>query len=750
MRPSCRLRIAGLVASLATGCGGSSAGGGAGVAGGGSGGSSGGGVGGSSGSGGSSGGGSSGGGSGGAGGRIDGGTGGGAPAGRTTLALLAGDPTAGWFSDDIGAAARFSRLAEVASDGAGNLFVADHDNHTVRKIAIASGTVTTLAGFPAAAGADDGTGFDARFFLPSGVASDGAGNLFVAEHGGLTIRKVVVATGAVSTLAGAFAIGSADGVGPEARFSSPQALASDGAGGLFVADRANSTVRRIDAASRVVTTLAGAAGMRASADGVGQAARFISPQGLASDGAGNLYVTDVDAHTVRRIVIATGAVTTLAGYPEGAGSADGTGAAGNFRNPRGIASDRAGNLYVADAGNHTIRRIVVATRAVTTLAGSAGLPGGADGTGAAARFKNPWGITDDGAGNLYVSDSDNWVLRKVVAATGVVTTVAGKTDPPIPARVDGIGAAARFPAASGLAQDGAGNLFVAGGRVIRRVVIATAEVSTLAGGEDAPYFSRDGVGAEARFTSAHGLTTDGQGNLFVTDSDSNTIRKVVIASGAVTTLAGFAGGSADGVGSAAAFDRPLGITSDRAGALFVADTINDTIRKVVIATAEVTTLAGSPGQPGYADGRGAAARFNRPNEIVFDGAGNLYVGDVRNAVVRKLAIADGQVTTLAGSPGVYGSTDGVGATARFEFLRGLAFASAGADAGTLFAVDFSSHAVRSVNVATGAVNTLVGSRLRSAVKLGPLPGGLSAPLGIALGPNGELFITDSGAVLVVR
>ena len=220
----------------------------------------------------------------------------------------------------------------------------------------------------------------------------------------------------------------------------PDGVASDGAGNLYVADSENNTVRKVVVATARVTTLAGA-GRPDIADGTGAAARFNDPAGITSDGADNLYVADTADSTIRKVVVTTGAVTTLAGAGW-FGSADGIGAAALFNHPEGVACDGAGNLYVADTGNNTIRKVALASGAVTTIAGAVGQSGGADGTGAAARFSGPTGLTSDGAGNLYVADTANSTIRKIVIATGVVTTIAGRGQRP--AARTGPGAAARF------------------------------------------------------------------------------------------------------------------------------------------------------------------------------------------------------------------------------------------------------------------------------------------------------------------
>jgi hypothetical protein len=205
------------------------------------------------------------------------------------------------------------------------------------------------------------------------------------------------------------------------------------------------------AQAQVVTTLAGST--NGFADGTGTAAQFNNPAGVCSDGAGNLFVTDAMNNRVRRIVIATGVVTTLAGSTPG--FANGTGAAAQFSCPNGVCSDGAGNLFVVDVGNHRIRRIVIATGVVTTLAGST--LGFVNGTGTAAQFNFPAGVCSDGAGNLFVTDQFNHCIRRIVIATGVVTTLAGGT----PGFADGTGAAAQFLNPHGVCSDGAGNLFVA-------------------------------------------------------------------------------------------------------------------------------------------------------------------------------------------------------------------------------------------------------------------------------------------------
>ena len=319
-----------------------------------------------------------------------------------SVTTLAGSTTSG-SGDGIGGAAGFSWPYDVATDGT-NLYVPDKSNNEIRQIVIATGVVTTLAG-STTKGSADGTGNAASFNAPNGITTDGT-NLYVSDGGNSEIRQIVIATGVVTTLAGSTTVGSADGTGSAASFNGPIGITTEGAN-LYVADYWNHEIRKIVIATGVVTTLAGST-TKGSADGTGSTASFYCPGRLTTDGI-NLYVSDFGNNKIRKIVIATGVVTTLAGSTT-KGSADGTGNAASFDGPTGITTDGT-NLYVSDYWNNEIRQIVIATGVVTTLAGST-TNGSADGTGNAASFDGPTGITTDGT-NLYVSDTKNNEIRVI-------------------------------------------------------------------------------------------------------------------------------------------------------------------------------------------------------------------------------------------------------------------------------------------------------------------------------------------------
>jgi len=356
---------------------------------------------------------------------------------------------------------------------------------------------------------------------------------------------------------------------------------TDGAAGLYYFD--GSTWQRLapeaaapgGASPGTVTTLAGSVGNMGSTDGTGSAARFGQIRSLAADANGILYVADASNNVIRKVSPLTGAVTTLAGLAGSPGSADGTGVAARFSIPAGVAVDASFNVYVADQNNSTIRKITPAGT-VTTLAGMAGASGSADGTGTAARFNLPASVAVDNTGMIYVADAGNQTIRKITPA-GVVTTLAG------------------LAGASG---------------------------------------SADGIGSAARFQNPIGLTVDANGVVYVADLSNRTIRKVT-ATGMVSTLAGTVGvaGSADGTGSTAQFGAPTAVTAYGAGIVYVADGQNNTIRKVSPAGA-VSTIAGTTGVAGSADGIATAAQFWGPMAITVDTNGTLYVGDTQNFTIR--------------------------------------------------------------------------------------------------------------------
>jgi sugar lactone lactonase YvrE len=402
----------------------------------------------------------------------------------------------------------------------------------------------------------------------------------------------------------------------------------------------------------------------------------------------------------------TAVVKTLAGSGT-AGFADGAGNLASFNLPGGITTDGT-NLYVADTGNNLIRQVVITSGQVMTLAGSttgstltpSTLAPGTTITMAAnssvlvpsgTTIKSPTGntVTVNGTSNT-INTTAGTVVSVPSTATGPANNlVSTATAQPTAGFANGAGKVASFRSPNGITTFGT-NLYVAdtGNHSIRYIVISSGQVFTLTAGTGTPGFA-DGAGNSAFFSSPNGITTDGT-NLYVADTGNNAIRQVVIASGLVSTLAGSrTAGFADGAGNSASFNSPVGITiSPDKTKLYVADTVNNLIRQVVISSGLVTTIAGS-GTPGFADGATNAAYFSSPNGIATDGT-NLYVADTGNHRVRQVVIATGLVTTLAGS-GTASITDGIGTAASFD--APLAITIAGTN---LYVTD--SNAIRGIQL----------------------------------------------------
>ena len=555
----------------------------------------------------------------------------------------------------------------ITTDG-NNLYVADQEHNEVRKVVIATGELTTLTGFkqecpPFNYCALQGITFDGRYVYALGVMNifkidpasgkvvaqfklnDGSGinlmpinitsdgkylyvlNQAVVHAGQVTgpeIRKIETDTGHVTTLVN---LGVAIGWGAY--------LTTDGIY-LYIAVPDRHCIYQVEIATGKMTTLAGSENSYESADGIGEEATFLSPTGITSDGR-NLYVSDKQDSKIRKIVISNGLVTTQAGSILGT-PVDGIGLTGYDLPVEGMASDGK-YLYVTVPSNSPIRRIELGTNTVSTFVhGATPIKKSQESQTSGGLLTFPKGLVVQ-AGKLYIADYNNQTIRQVETATGNVKTLVGS------------------------------------------------------GVKDA----QDGIGIAASFNHPYGLASDGT-NIYVTDYDNYSIRQVEIVSGKVTTLAGSGiDGAQDGIGKSASFSNPRGLAYD-AGMLYVADYNNNLIRQVEIASGKVRTFAGS-GETGFMDGVGREAMFRQLSDIVAVG-GKLYVADTYNNSIRQIDIATGKVTTLAGS-GVKGAQDGTGQVASFNQPKALA-----KDRGKLYVADFGNKLIRSIDIATGVVETL--------------------------------------------
>ena len=639
-----------------------------------------------------------------------------------TFTTLAGKASIG-SADGPREAARFSSPFDVTVDNAGNLYVADTDNHTVRKIT-PDGMVTTLAGLAGVSGSTDGVGSAARFYHPEGITVDIFGNVYVADTDNQTIRKITPG-GLVTTLAGvAGSNGNMDGIGRAASFNWPSGVAVDGTGNVYVTEIFNYDVRKITPAG-VVTTLAGQAGSSGNADGLGSDARFTDPGGVAVDAWGNIFVADTYNDRICKITPA-GMVTTLR-------MADGT--AAYFYRPQKLGLDVVGNVYVSDSLHHRILRLTTAGDLTTFANLPIDLP-----LEDPASVPYADGVAVDALGNVYVADTGNSAVRKITQS-GVMTTVAGFG--PGFGSTDGVGSVARFFYPAGVAADGAGNVYAAdmANHTIRK--IAPGGIVTTLAGLARSSGDADGTGSAARFNSPSAVAVDAVGNVYVADTGNGTIRKLTPA-GVVSTLAGLAGssGNIDATGSAARFSLPQSLAADAAGNVYVADihqplqnflrwSYYSEIRKIT-AGGEVTTLATLSEVPGLVPPPPAAL------SLAIDRAGNLLAADFYTSVIWRISV-DGTASIFAGTPTVYGgdSVDGTGAAARFTALSGIAVDAAG----SVYVADC--HAIRRI-APGGVVTTLAGvSELFGSADGTGSAARFNAPSGIAVDNAGRLYVADT-------
>lgn len=634
-------------------------------------------------------------------------------------------------ADGTGALASFYSPQNSVADGNGNLFVADYANNTIRRIVIATGEVTTLAGHEGEAGATDSgdiAGTATTFNLPVGITTDGT-SLYVTDSGNNKVRKITPAIGTLSNMTSANSLvssltgqtsnlvtaGSADSTSATlVSFNNPAGITIDSSlTYLYVADSGNNKIRKISIASGATTSLTGQTNNQVAAGPADSATSasvsFNNPTGITLDSSNTyLYVADSWNNKIRQVSISSGATVSITGTTStklSVGSSDGRGLAASFNNPYGITIDTTNTyLYVADTANHKIRIITPvsgtlanmteANALVSSLSGMTNTSGFADGSATTATFNSPYGISADGT-NLYVADEGNNEIRKIIISSGQVSTLAGAVS------IDATGVTGKFDSPQFDTTDGA-NLYVTDcgtTSTIRKILIATGEVTTLAGSPLGETGSADGIGTAATFNCPAGITTDGV-NLYVADSGNNTIRQIVISSGVVTTLAGQAGLSGSTDSPSPKFDNPKGITTDNTN-LFVTDYNNDTIRQIVISTGVVTTIDGQPGISGSTDTDPGPATFNGPLGVTTDGI-NLFVADSGNSTIRQIVISSGAVTTLAGQATISGSTDAItGSAATFSSPSGIT-----TDGFNLYVVDAGNSKIRQISTSSGTLTNI--------------------------------------------
>jgi trimeric autotransporter adhesin len=622
------------------------------------------------------------------------------------ISTVAGDGTCGFLGNGGQATSTaISYPVGVAVDSAGNIYIADRTSEEIRKVTASTGIISSVAGNEDQGySGDGGAATSAELNLPNGVALDTAGNIYIVDNGNNRIRKVTVSTGIISTVAGNGTAGySGDGgAAINAKLDNPSGVAVDGAGNIYIADYDNDVIRKVTASTGIISTLAGDGAVGYVGDGgPATSAELYWPTGVAVDTAGNIYIADQDNYVIRKVTASTGIITTIAGNGTAAYPGDGGPAtSAELSLPQGVAVDTAGNIYIADTFNDRIRVVGSALPTINTVAGN-GTEGysGDGGAAISAELHLPLGVAVDSAGNIYIADYGNNRIREGTLSTGIISTVAGNGT----AGYSGDGGAATSAElydAPGVAVDGAGNIYIADydNNRIRKVTVSTGIISTVAGNGTAGYSGDGGAAINAELDNPSGVAVDGAGNIYIADYYNHRIRKVTLSTGIISTVAGNGTAGYSGDGGAAINAKlyfPYGVAVDGAGNICIADSANNRIREVTASTGIISTVAGN-GTASYSGDGGAAtsAELRLPSAVAVDGAGNIYIADRENERIREVTASTGIISTVAGNGTAGYSGDGGAATsAELHFPYGVAVGGAG----NIYIADYGNNRIRAVS-----------------------------------------------------
>jgi sugar lactone lactonase YvrE len=785
------------------------------------------------------------------------------------IRTVAGNGTPGYIATDDGGPATSAKLFRpggTAVDGAGNLYIADTSNNRIRLVTASTGVITTVAGNGTAgyvASQDGGQANAAELNHPYGMALDGLGNLYIADTDNNRIRKVILSSGIISTVAGngtpGYDANNDGGPATAAELNNPFAVAFDLAGNFYIADTSNNRIREVAAATGYITTVAGTGqpGYVASQDtGPATSAELNLPHGIAVDGSGNLYIGDSSNNRIR--MVSGGNITTIAGngtagyVPSQNG---GLAIDAELNQPYGVAVDGSGILYIADSANSLIREVFPTTQVITNVAGSgtSGYVASQDGGAATvAEINFALGVSVDLYGNLYIADYDNSRIRRVDSATSLSTflpntnvlsasitvnvllqptedltlssitaatsqggiaeytvgTITGcvlsPTDsvgpsnlcvvpitfhpgypgqrnvaltvltskgtvnfglsgigqgslaalsPGILTNIAGTGSignqgnggpatGAQLSFPRGVAMDSAGDVYIAdpGNNAIRKIT-PDGIITTVAGNGNSGYSaSQDGgLATTATLTGPVDVAVDSAGNLYINDTGNNRIRKVTVATGMITTIAGGGTGGDGSPATAASLHYVYGMTVDASGNVYFCEIEAGVVRKVTAATGILTTIV--PGLGG------------EPGAVAVDSAGNLYIAASEAGKIFKFTTATGVLTTVAGKGGLGYEQSQDGGPAVDALLwnpQGITLDSAG----NLYISDTVNGLIREVFAATGIITTIAGNRsLAHPMSSAGDPAtavALDNPLGITLDSAGNLIFADPGLQVVSR
>jgi trimeric autotransporter adhesin len=646
------------------------------------------------------------------------------------LIVLAGNGTLG-YSGDGGPAtsAALNRPQGVAVDATGNVFIADTDNSVIREVIAASGNIQTVAGNGTAGyGGDGGLATSAGLSSPSGVFVDSQDDIFIADTDNSAIREVLAASGNIQTVAGNGTAGYSGDGGPaiSAELDEPGGVFVDASSNIFIADTFNSIIREVTAGN--ISSIAGtyyAWNFTCSYSGDGGAATSATlclPNGVFVDASGDVFIADTNNSVIREVVAAT--ISTIAGNGTAGYSGDGGLAiSAELNYPGGTFVDSSGNIYIADTDNFAIREVTGGN--IQTLVGNKTLAYSGDGGLALdAELNDPGQTFIDASGDVFISDTDNSVIREVVASSADIQTVAGDGVAGYSGDT-GLATTAELNLPYGFTLDSLGDIFIADTRnsAIREVVSATGDIQTIAGTGTPGYSGDGGPAASAELSGPYAVAVDAAGNIFIADTENSAIRVVnpgtqavtiagvVIQPGAIETVAGngtactdpSAGCGDAGPATSAELNFPSGISVDASDDIFVADTFNNAVREINGSTGVIQTVAGTIGTRGYSGDNGppTSALLDTPYGLFLDSLGNIFIADTENSVIREVVAVTSIIQTVAGDGTAGFSGDGAaGTSAELDHPLGLV----GDSAGNLYIADTENSRIRKLSpTVSGAI-----------------------------------------------
>ncbi len=637
----------------------------------------------------------------------------------------------------------------IARSPLGDIFISGPDQYAIYKIDHSTGIISVFAGIPGEWG-DDGEGGpanQAHIYWPCGMTFDNIGNFYFCDTGNNKVKKIDVSTGIITTVAGNGGWGyNGDNIpATSAHLAEPYDVAIDLSQNILIADTSNHRIRKVDISTGIITTIAGTGDQGYNGDNIPATSAYLNyPQGIAVDSSNNIYIADRSNLRIRRVNSSTGIITTFAGTGDCCYNGDGISATSAYLSyPDDVSVDKDGNVLIAD--RIRVRKVTISTGIISTVAGNGNWGDSGDG-GPATNAEIKWvtSITPDSSGGFYFTDNSARRIRYVNSG-GTINAFAGKNS-----FSDGsLGRLTKLRYPWGVAYDPSSNLYVSDtqNNVIRKIDGLTGMTSNIAGQGECGY-NGDGIPAtDAYICSPYGIAVDGSYNIYFADSGTSRIRKIDSSTGLISTVAGNGDGGYNGDGipaTSASLNCPIDVAIDSNGNLYIAELFNNRIRKVDASTGLISTIAGT-GDYGYNGDNipATSAYIAYPYGVAVDSSGNVYIADTNNSRIRKVDTS-GIITTVAGLGGCGYGEDGIPATNSYLCYPEDVTVDL---SNNLFIAEWGYGRVRFVDSSTGIIATIAGNGWWSPYGgdgYPPTSISLRDVASLALSPNGNLAITDNG------